>query len=132
MQVKFTPLIKCCCNSNSALHERDCRISQLAFAVAWKGNAAKLSSLGIWLNASKLQSLKESYGNYLWLILGNKNRVNFVVPKFHCTELEKNQWYAAVIKSVTFRDKSYTDNLNMKSRVTFVPRPSEIEPMFDL
>ena len=92
----------CCCNSNSALHERDHRISQLAFAVAWKGNAAKLSSLEIWLNDSKLQSLKESYGNYLWLILGNKNRVNFVVPKFHCTELEKNQWYAAIIKICNF------------------------------
>ena len=62
--------MKCCCNSNSAQYERNRRFRQLAFGLAWKGNGPKLPSVGLWLNASKSESVQEWNDNYLQTILG--------------------------------------------------------------
>ena len=72
-QISFTLLLNGCCNSNSAQYERNRRFRQLAHALAWKDNGAKLPSVGLWLNASKSESVLERNDSFLWTTYANKN-----------------------------------------------------------
>ena len=52
-------LQKRCCNSNSAQYEKNRRFRQLAYALGWLANGAKLPCVGLRLNAAKPESRKD-------------------------------------------------------------------------
>ena len=77
--------MKCCCNSNSTQYERNGWFAQLVFALDWKVNGAKLPSVGLWLNASKSESMLESNDFYLFKFQSNTIRLRpKIIPDGSC------------------------------------------------
>ena len=130
--------MKCCCNSNSTQYERNRWFGHLAFALAWAGNGAKLPSVGLWLNASKSESVLERND----IFSGNFWRTPVEVPRYllrhNSAGPAKGRWARSLPVNRTrniAKAKSFADDLNkergiVRGRVAVLLRSSEIKPLF--
>ena len=112
--------MKCCCKSNPTQYERNRWFVYLVLAVAWTANAAKLPNVGLWLNASKSESMLAAT---IFTLTGV-----FVPIAFWSTR------YFTTLPNVG-RVKSSVDDLIMERGtvsmgVAFVLRPAEVQPLF--
>lgn len=136
-------------NSNSTQYERNRWIASLVFAVGWTASAAKLTCVGLRLNASKSESVLEGKMccSFIWacsfhtLISWTWNTRAFVwVKPVGCV----SNWSANMLafcgrleekKQSRKEQKSLVDDLDaeagtVRSRVALLLRSAEVYPVF--
>ena len=120
--------MKCCCNSNRTQYERNRSLKYLVLALAWTDNGATLPLLGLWLNASKSETVLDTTisppGIYRRITIASA-----YIPRAVLNELWNDD------KFNILGDKSFADDLNLErgivnSREALLPRAIEIQPLF--
>ena len=120
--------MKCCCNSNRTQYERNRSLKYLVLALAWTDNGATLPLLGLWLNASKSETVLDTTisppGIYRRITIASA-----YIPRAVLNELWNDD------KFNILGDKSFADDLNLergivRCREVLLPRSAEIHPLF--
>ena len=111
----------------------------MVFAVSWKASAAKLPCVGLWLNASKSESMLKRDDFYPHYIYAITNRVCFGILRNHTRGYRFRRGSVScshpwMITSNINEDKSFADDLNLErgivsSRVALLLRSAEIKPI---
>ena len=104
-------------------------------AVGWTANAAKLSSVGLWLNASKSESMLACDDIHLDRCFVSSDSLRVNIKNYQHCPLKRQVWWSLIFN--VGQVKSFVDDLNkergtVSMRVAFVLRSAEVQPLFRL
>ena len=104
-------------------------------AVGWTANAAKLSSVGLWLNASKSESMLACDDIHLDRCFVSSDSLRVNIKNYQHCPLKRHVWWSLIFN--VGQVKSFVDDLNkergtVSMRVAFVLRSAEVQPLFRL